>query len=74
MVWLSTVGSLWAFLWITIKKTKLCVNKTKKKLKPVSFREFNIKYSKRKKKLINACFLKYKITTLFVSHGYHIAP
>ena len=74
MVWLSTVGSLWAFLWITIKKRKLCVfNKTKKK-KPVSSREFNIKYSKRKKKLINACFLKYKITTLFVSHGYHIAP
>ena len=31
MVWLSTVGSLWAFLWITIKKRKLCVNKTKKK-------------------------------------------
>ena len=49
MVWLSTVGSLWAFLWITIKKRKLCVNKTKKK-KTVSFREFNIKYSKREKK------------------------
>lgn len=45
-----------------------------KKKKTVSFREFNIKYSKRKKKLINACFLKYKITTLFVSHGYHVAP
>lgn len=73
MVWLSTVGSLWAFLWITIKKRKLCVNKTKKK-KTVSFREVNIKYSKRKKKLTNACFLKYKITTLFVSHGYHVAP
>lgn len=50
MVWLSTVGSLWAFLWITIKKRKLCVNKTKKK-KTVSFREVNIKYSKRKKNL-----------------------
>ena len=73
MVWLSTVGSLWAFLWITIKKRKLCVNKNKKK-KTVSFREVNIKYSKRKKKLTNACFLKYKITTLFVSHGYHVAP
>lgn len=73
MVWLSTVGSLWAFLWITIKKRKLCVNKTEKK-KTVSFREVNIKYSKRKKKLTNACFLKYKITTLFVSHGYHVAP
>ena len=73
MVWLSTVGSLWAFLWITIKKRKLCVNKTKKK-KTVSFREVNIKYSKRKKKLTNACFLKYKITTHFVSHGYHVAP
>ena len=47
---------------------------TKLKKKPVSFREFNIKYSKRKKQLINACFLKYKITTLFVSHGFHVAP
>ena len=45
-----------------------------KKKKTVSFREVNIKYSKRKKKLTNACFLKYKITTLFVSHGYHVAP
>ena len=47
---------------------------TKLKKKTVSFREVNIKYSKRKKKLTNACFLKYKITTLFVSHGYHVAP
>lgn len=55
------------------KRGNYVLTKLKKK-KPVSFREFNIKYSKRKKKLINACFLKYKITTLFVSHGYHIAP
>ena len=50
MVWLSTVGSLWAFLWITIKRGNYVLTKLKKKKKTSSFREFNIKYSKRKKK------------------------
>ena len=35
MVWLSTVGSLWAFLWITIKRGNYVLTKLKKKNKPV---------------------------------------